>query len=145
MIRSRNPRIDVADLERRIDEELAREPGARSDERLGRLAAAVHARTIEAQLDLAEQKSVPRTQWPADLQLPLVGASKRLQEFVLRALSLAFRDQHHANAALIRSQRETLALVQTLLDRIDVLEERLEAERAAARAAIVAQRLGEDE
>ena len=41
-------------------------------------------------------------------------------------MSLAFRDQYEANNALIRSQREMLALVQTLLERIDTLEARLE-------------------
>jgi hypothetical protein len=143
MIRTRNPRIDVADLERRIDDELAREPGVHGDERLARLAAAVHARTIEAQLDHAEERSVPRTHWPADVRMPAL-VSPALRRLILRVLSLAFRDQHQVNAALIRSQRETLALVQTLLERIDVLETRLEAERAAARALRIAQRRGED-
>ena len=144
MIRTRNPRIDVAELERRIDEELERDPTGRGDERLTRLAAAVHVRTIESQLDRAEERSAPRTRWPDDVRLPLVGSSPALQRVVLRMLSLAFRDQHHANAALIRSQRETLALVQTLLERIDALESRLESERAAARAQRIAQRRGED-
>jgi hypothetical protein len=143
MIRTRNPRIDVAELERRIDEELAREPGAGGDERLARLAAAVHARTIEAQLDRAEERSTPRTEWPPDVRVPGV-VSPALRKLILRVLSLAFRDQHQVNAALIRSQRETLALVQTLIERIDVLEARLESERATARAARIAQRRNED-
>jgi hypothetical protein len=143
MIRTRNPRIDVAALERRIDEELAREPGAPGDERLARLAAAVHARTIEAQLDRAEERSVPRTEWPAEIRVPAL-VSPAVRKLILRVLSLAFRDQHQVNAALIRSQRETLVLVQTLLERIDVLEARLESERAAARALRIAQRRGED-
>jgi hypothetical protein len=144
MIRTRNPRIDVAELERRMDEELARDPGARGDERLTRLAATVHARTIEAQLDRAEERSAPRTEWPEDLRLPFVGSSQAVRRFVLRVLSMMFRDQHHVNAALIHSQRETLALVQTLLDRIEVLETRVDADRAAARALRIAQRRGED-
>lgn len=144
MIRTRNPRIDVAELERRIDEELARDPGTHSDERLIRLAATVHARTIEAQLDRAEERSAPRTQWPEDLRLPLIGSSDAVRRFVLRILAMIFRDQHHVNAALIHSQRESLALIGTLLDRIDVLESRLETERVAARALRIAQRRGED-
>jgi hypothetical protein len=143
MIRTRNPRIDVDHLERRIDEELAREPGVPGDERLARLAAAVHARTIEAQLDEAEERSAPRTAWPAEVRVPGI-VSPAVRRLILRVLSLAFRDQHQVNAALIRSQREALALVQTLLERIDVLEARLEAERAAARAARIAQRRHED-
>jgi hypothetical protein len=143
MIRSRNPRIDVADLERRIDEELAREPGAHGDERLARLAATVHARTIEAQLERAEERSAPRTQWPPDVRIPAF-VSPGVQRLILRVLSLAFRDQQQVNAALIHAQREMLSLVHTLLERIDDLELRLESERAAARAARMAQRTGED-
>jgi hypothetical protein len=143
VIRARNPRIDVAELERRIDEELAREPGSNSDERLARLAVAVHARVIEAQLDRAEERSVPRAQWPADVRAPAF-VSPAMRRFALRFLALAFRDQHQANAALIRSQREMLALVQTLLERIEALEARLESDRAAARAVRMAQRRGED-
>ncbi len=143
MIRTRNPRIDVGELERRIHEELAREPGVRGDERLSRLAAAVHARTIEAQLDRAEERSVPRAQWPPDVRVPAV-VSPGIRALVLRALALVFRDQHQVNAALIRAQRESLALIQTLLERIDVLEARLEAERAAARVARIAQRRSDE-
>ena len=141
MIRSRNPRIDVDDLERRIDAELARDvdaPGG--DERLVRLAATVHARAIESQLNFAEQRSTARTAWPVDVRLPLVSGSRRLKSAILGMMSLAFRDQYEANNALIRAQRETLALVQTLLERIDILEARLEAERAATRAQRIAQR-----
>ncbi len=143
MIRSRNPHIDAADLERRIDAELAREPGAGDDERMARLAAAVHARTIEAQIARAEERSAPRTQWPADVRMPGF-VSPSIRRLILRLLALAFRDQHQVNAALIQSQRETLALVETLLERIDELERRLETERSAARTARIAQRTGED-
>ena len=145
MIRSRNPRIDIDDLERRIDEELARDPDAAAgDKRLVRLAATVHARAIEAQLNFAEQRSTPRNTWPIDLRVPLISSSERLKRAVLRIMSLAFRDQYEANNALIRSQREMLALVQTLAERVETLEERLEVERAATRAQRIAQRRLED-
>lgn len=143
MIRTRNPRIDVADLERRIDEELAREPSATGDDRLARLAATVHARTIEAQLDQAEARSTPRTEWPPEIRVPAL-VSPAVRRLILRVLALAFRDQQQVNAALIRSQRESLALVHTLLERIDVLESRIESDRAAARALRIAQRKNVD-
>ena len=44
--------------------------------------------------------------------------SRGLREFALRVLGLAMRDQQEVNAALIRSQRETLALVRTLLSQV---------------------------
>jgi hypothetical protein len=145
MIRSRNPRIDVDELERRIDAELARDPDAPDGhERLARLAATVHARTIEAQLSFAEQRSMPRENWPVDLRIPFVSSSERLKKAVLSMMSLAFRDQYEANNALIRSQREMLALVQTLLERIETLETRLETERATTRAQRIAARTNVD-
>jgi hypothetical protein len=129
-MRSNNPRIDTGDLERRIDAELARDPGAGAgDERLARLAATVHARAIEAHLDAAEARSHARTEWPVGLRIPIVSSSRFLQNAALRVMALLFQDQHEANAALIRSQRELLALAQTLAERIAVLEERLDAER----------------
>ena len=141
MIRSRNPRIDVDDLEKRIDAELARDPDAPSgDERLARLAATVHARAIEAQLNFAEQRSTPRATWPVDLRVPFVSSSERLKKAILSIMSLAFRDQYEANNALIRAQREMLALVHTLVERIDTLESRLETERATTRAQRIANR-----
>lgn len=140
-MRSGNPRIDVGALERRIDAELARDPAAGAgDERLARLAATVHARAIEAHLDAAEARSHARTDWPAGVRVPLVSSSGLLRRAALRVLALAFRDQHEANAALIRSQRELLALVQTLAERVAALEERLDDERAGARARAAAQR-----
>jgi hypothetical protein len=129
-MRSGNPRVDVDDLARRIDAELARDPAAGAgDERLARLAATVHARAIEAHLDAAEARSHARTEWPAALRIPVVSSSRVLQNAALRLVALLFRDQHEANAALIRSQRELLALVQTLAERVAVLEERPGAER----------------
>ncbi len=142
-MRSGNPRIDAAALEARIDDELARDPQAGSDERLVRLSATVHARTIESELQAAEARSTPRTLWPADLRLPLV-SSERIKRAILRVMALAFRDQHEANAALIRSQREMLALVHTLIERLDFLEAQLDAERAAARAQRIASRQNEE-
>jgi hypothetical protein len=144
MIHSRNSRLDTADLERRIDEELSRDPDAGSNDRLTRLAAAVHARTIESQLERAEERSTPRTVWPEELRIPFVSTSPLLRRLILKLMSLGFRDQHMVNAALIRSQREVLALVKTLLDRIEVLEARLEAERAAARAQRMTDRKAEE-
>jgi hypothetical protein len=144
VIRSRNTRLNAAELQQRVEDELAREPGSEGDERLVRLAATVHAHAIEAQLERAESRARPRTAWPDDVRIPLVSWSASLRRLVLNALSLAFRDQFEVNAALIRSQRESLALIQSLLDRIEVLETRLEAERAAARTQRIAQRRSEE-
>ena len=144
MIRSRNPKVDVAALEEQIAEELERDPQARSSERLARLAASVHVRTIERALERAEERSTPRTAWPAEVRLFPVHVSPALQRFVLRVLSLAFRDQYDVNAHLIRAQRETIALVDGLIERIDRLEAQLESERAAMRAERMARRNASD-
>jgi hypothetical protein len=140
MIRSRNPKIDIPALEARIAQELERDPQLAGDERLSRLAAAVHVRTVENALALAEQRSVPRTEWPAEMQTFPFRGNTGLQRLALRIVSLVFRDQHGVNAQLIRSQREMLGLLHSLVDRVENLESRLEAERSAARAERIARR-----
>jgi hypothetical protein len=140
MIRSRNPKIDLHALEAQIAEELERDPQARSSERLARLAAAVHVRAIEDALERAEERSVPRKVWPAEFRLFPIHLSPALQRLVLRTAALVFRDQHEVNAHLIRSQRETIALIDDLPERIDRLENQLESERAAKRVERMAHR-----
>nr|QOL00465.1 hypothetical protein [uncultured organism] len=144
MIRSRNTKIDLADLESQIAEELERDPQARTTERLARLAAAVHVRTIENALERAEERSAPRTAWPADIRLFPIHVSPGLQRLVLRAMGLAFRDQYEVNAELIRAQRETIALVDGLIERVERLEAQLDAERAALRSELMARRNAAD-
>jgi hypothetical protein len=140
MIRSRNPKIDVAALEEKIAAELAANPEARSNHRLVRLTAAVHLRTIENTLERAEERSVARTQWPPEIDSFPFRGNITLQRLILRLAALLFRDQHEVNHQLIRAQREALGLVHGLLERIDELESRLEAERATARAERIARR-----
>jgi hypothetical protein len=139
VIRSRNPKIDVEALEAKIVEELAAEPAMHADGRLARLAAAVHVRTIENSLERAEERSMARSTWPAEIRAFPFG-NVRLQRFVLRLMALAFRDQQEVNSQLIGAQRETLTLMHTLIDRIADLETRSEADRAAARAERIARR-----
>jgi hypothetical protein len=140
MIRSQNPKIDVAKIEAQVAEELERDPQTRSSERLARLAGVVHIRTIENALERAEERSVTRTNWPADLRLFPIDASPSLQRFVLRIVGLLFRDQHEVNAHLVRAQREMVALVENQLERIERLEAQLESERAAVREERMARR-----
>ena len=140
MIRSRNPQIDVAAIEAQIAEELERDPQTRSSERLARLAGVVHIRTIESALERAEERSVQRTTWPADLRIFPIHASPSLQRWVLRIVGLLFRDQYEVNAHLIRSQREMVALVESQFERIERLEAQIESERAAMRAERMARR-----
>jgi hypothetical protein len=143
MIRSRNPRIDVAALEAKVAADLAADPQALTDGRLMRLTATVQLRTIENALERAEERSAARTRWPDDIG-GIVRGSPMLQRAILRAVGLLFRDQHDVNGHLIRAHRETLVLVHGLLERIDVLESRLEAERASARADRLARRYEPD-
>jgi hypothetical protein len=140
MIRSRNPKLDLAELEAKIAAELAAGPQAGSNHRLARLAAAVHVRTIESIIEQAEVRSVARTEWPAEMRVFPFAGNIALQRFALRLVALVFRDQQEVNAQLIRAQREMLALVHGLLDRVEDLESRLESERATARAERIAKR-----
>lgn len=86
-----------------------------SSPRISKLALELHLQTIEQALAFAEERSAPRTSWPENLQMFPFTASRRLREFALRVLGLALRDQQEVNAALIRSQRETIALLKALL------------------------------
>ncbi len=140
MIRSRNPRIDLSALEAQIAHELAADPATLADGRLARLAAAVHVRAIESTLERAEERSAARSEWPAEVRMFPFAGNAGLQRLILRLLALAFRDQHEVNAQLIRAQREGLALMHGLIDRIAELETRSEADRAAARAERIARR-----
>jgi hypothetical protein len=115
MIRSNNPRIDVEALRGRVAEEVRQMSAPESSPRLTRLALEMQLQAIEQALAAAEERSAPRTSWPENLQMFPFSASRRLREFALRVLGLAMRDQQEVNAALIRSQRETITLLRTLL------------------------------
>lgn len=108
-IHSNNPRIDIEALRKRVADEM-QNPGAPT-----RLALELHLQTIEESLRIAEERSVPRTSWPENLSVFPFSISASLRAFALRVLALATRDQQEVNAALIRSQRETLAIVRELL------------------------------
>lgn len=115
MIRSKNPRIDVEALRTRVAEEVQRMSEPEGSARVSKLSLELHLQAIEQALQFAEERSVPRTSWPENLQMFPFSVSRGLREFALRVLGLAMRDQQEVNAALIRSQRETLALVRALL------------------------------
>jgi hypothetical protein len=115
MIRSNNPRLDIEALRARVAEEKGRMSEPSGSARTSKLALELHLQAIEQALAAAEERSVPRTTWPDNLRMFPFSASRKLREFALRVLGLAMRDQQEVNAALIRSQRETLSLVRTLL------------------------------
>jgi len=113
---SNNPRIDVEALRKRVAEEVAASEGGEHNARVVKFALELHLQSVEDALRTAEERSVPRTVWPENLNVFPFSLSPRLREAALRILALATRDQQEVNAALIRSQRETLALLKALLD-----------------------------
>jgi hypothetical protein len=106
-------------LSERVAEEVNRMSEPSSSPRVSKHALELHLKAIEEALAAAEERSVPRTVWPENLQMFPFTMSAGLRAFALRVLGLAMRDQQEVNAALIRSQRETLALVRSLLNQID--------------------------
>jgi hypothetical protein len=114
-IRSNNPRIDIEALRKRVAEEMARMEEPEKSMRVTKLALELHLQSIEQALETAEARSVPRTTWPENLNVFPFSLSPKMRAFALRILALATRDQQEVNAALIRSQRETVALVKELL------------------------------
>ena len=118
MMRSKNPKIDIEALRARVAEEAKSMGEPQGTSRESKLALELHLQTIEHALAAAEERSAPRTTWPENLQMFPFSASRRLRDFALRVLGLALRDQQEVNAALIRSQRETLALVRSLMQQL---------------------------
>ena len=114
-IRSNNPRIDIEALRRRVAEEMARMEEPEKSMRVTKLALELHLQAIEQALETAEARSVPRTTWPENLNVFPFSLSPKMRELALKILALATRDQQEVNAALIRSQRETVALIKELL------------------------------
>jgi len=114
MIRTKNPRIDVDELRARVTQEMDR-TDSEGGMRESKLALELHLQAIEQALQHAEERSVPRTTWPDNLKLFPFSLSPRLRAAALRVLGLAMRDQQEVNAALIRSQRETLTLIHAVL------------------------------
>jgi hypothetical protein len=118
VIRSKNPRIDIEALRALVAEEAAHMSDPAGSPRISKLAVELHLQTVEQALAAAEERSVPRTSWPENLQIFPFSASRRLRALALRILGLAMRDQQEVNAALIRSQRETIALIRALLNQL---------------------------
>ena len=114
-IRSNNPRIDIEALRKRVAEEMARMDEPEKNMRITKLALELHLQTIEQAIETAEARSVPRTTWPENLNVFPFSLSPKMRELALKVLALATRDQQEVNAALIRSQRETVALIKELL------------------------------
>jgi hypothetical protein len=114
MMRTKNPRIDIALLRERVADEIIH-ADAEVDMNQSARALNLHLEAIEHALKLAEERSVPRTVWPDNLKLFPFSISPWLRTVALRILSLAMRDQQEVNAALIRSQRETLTLIHAVL------------------------------
>lgn len=114
MIRTKNPRIDIDELRARVAQEMER-TDSESGMQETKLALELHLQAIEQSLRHAEERSVPRTAWPDNLRLFPFSLSPRLRAAALRMLGLAMRDQQEVNAALIRSQRETIALFRAVL------------------------------
>ncbi len=100
MIRSNNPRIDIEALRARVAEEEGRMSEPAGSPRVSKLALELHLQAVEQALAAAEERSVPRTTWPENLQMFPFSVSRRLREFALRVLGLAMRDQQEVNAAL---------------------------------------------
>jgi hypothetical protein len=117
MIRTKNPRIDVDELRARVKQEMEHsysENGMQETQ----LALELHLQAIEQSLQQAEERSVPRTTWPDNLKLFPFSVSPHLRAVALRVLGLAMRDQQEVNAALIRSQRETIVLLRAILSHL---------------------------
>lgn len=124
MIESGNDDVDVAELmerlRKRVSDVRSRPEGHVPIDAFS-LRSNVYVNAVEAQANIADQKSQIRTQWPSHIGATFpfnIGAVRRLS---LALLSFLFKDQRHVNQALVRALREQVYLSRQLIEQIEAL------------------------
>ncbi|MCY7321468.1 MAG: methyltransferase domain-containing protein [Phormidesmis sp. CAN_BIN36] len=126
MIEANNPDINVDELMQKIQDEVAR----RSSQPLQPITAAASpsvltvtrsSEHIEALLRNAYSRSIVRTTLPNKFSRFPMSLGK-VQDFILKAFNLVFRDQREVNLSLIQALRESVALNQQLTTKLSALQ-----------------------
>lgn len=123
MLETRNPEIDVDALMLRLRSRVSELERGHDDSLSGKALAlrnSVFINSLEAFINIADQKAQVRTQWPSHLAVPTFG-SQKLRRLVLRALAFLFKDQRHVNEALVAAFRESISLNRQLIEQIEIL------------------------
>jgi hypothetical protein len=130
MIESGNPEIDVSEVIRCAQMEIARVRPSRAsevaDERVLSLRASVNLDAIHSWVAIADQRSRLRTKWPSHLRFPL-SSNSILRRAIFKVLALLFKDQRQVNEAFIAALRESITLNRQLLEQLELLRERISA------------------
>ena len=123
MLEFNNPAIDVDDLMSRIQQEVSKRGVGFEPLVLDGDGSQAHPlASIEALLNTAHAKAEVRRKWSGQLNVFPFNRSVRLQRFALRILGYLFKDQRHVNFSLVQAQRESLAVMRSLLQRVALLE-----------------------
>jgi O-antigen chain-terminating methyltransferase len=123
MLETRNPEIDVDALMLRLRSRVSELERGHDESLPGKTLAlrnSVFINSLEAFINIADQKAQLRTQWPSHLGGPIFGSSK-LRWLVLRALAFLFKDQRHVNEAFIAAFRESISLNRQLIEQVEIL------------------------
>ena len=88
--------------------------------------------SLEALVNLADQRAQVRTHWPSHLHGPIFGLP-RVRSLALRSLAFIFKDQRNVNNALIGAFRESISLNRHLTEQIGLLRDELEVVKRALR------------
>jgi hypothetical protein len=135
MIETSNADVDVDALMARLRERVSA-LRARNEPDVSvtaiTLRTAVFVNSLEALVNLADQRAQVRTHWPSHFHGPIFGLPA-LQKIALRGLALIFKDQRNVNQALIGAFRESIGLNRHLIEQIGLLRDELEVVKRALR------------
>lgn len=123
MLETRNPEIDVDALMMRLRNRIA-EFQLESREIVPSQTIAlrnnVFVNSLEAFVNIADQKAQVRTEWPSHIVAPLA-ANTKLRKVFLDLLAFLFKDQRHVNQSLIAAFRESISLNRHLIEQVEAL------------------------
>jgi O-antigen chain-terminating methyltransferase len=120
-------------LRDRVSELRDRSPGDVSINVLS-LRNGVSINSLEAYVNIADQKAQIRTEWPSHAPRFFLFRIAKLRSLALRALALVFKDQRHVNQATISALRESVSLNRHLIEQIEILRAEIESIKRSIRS-----------
>jgi len=86
--------------------------------------------SIEAYVNIADQKLQIRTHWPSNIGSTFPFNIGRVRDLSLKLLAFAFKDQRHVNAAVVAALREQISLNRHLIEQVQLLRTEIETVKA---------------
>lgn len=129
MIEEYQPPINVDELMKKIQEEIAKRKNLSAEYEIPKESKTARNKLILGQvkkfLKAAENRSVTRTKWPDKLNKFPFSISLIVKPFILKALSALFKDQREVNQNVIAAVKLSLIINEQLVQEIESLREEL--------------------